>query len=100
VEDLRPNEGLLYILAGSKKPDFWMKDVIQHLDILFIDTYGNILEMVHAHPHRRDVITPPKQTLYAIELIGGRAKQLQLIKGAQLSREVLSSFKGALFAGY
>lgn len=100
VEELRPNEGLLYILASSKKPGFWMKDVVQHLDILFIDTHGHVLEMVQAHPHRRDVITPPKQTMYAIELIGGRAKQLKLMKGAQLSHEVLSGFKGALVAGY
>ena len=100
VEELRPNEGLLYILTDSNKPNFWMKDVVQHLDILFIDTHGHVLEMVQAQPHRRDVITPPKQTMYAIELSGGRAKQLKLIKGAQLSHEILSDFKGALFGGY
>ncbi len=100
VEELCPNEGLLYLLTGSKKPVFWMKDVVQHLDILFIDTHGNVLEMVQAQPHRRDVITPPTQTVYAIELIGGRAEQLKLTKGSQLSSEVLSGFKGALVAGY
>jgi len=100
VEELRPNEGLLYILTDSKKPNFWMKDVVQHLDILFIDTHGHVLEMVQAHPHRTDIITPPKKTMYAIELMGGRAKQLKLTKGTQLSHEMLSDFKGALVAGY
>jgi uncharacterized membrane protein (UPF0127 family) len=96
VEELRPNEGLLYILSDSKKPNFWMKDVAQRLDILFIDTNGHILEMVQALPLRRDVITPPKQTRYAIELIGGRAEQLKLTRGTQLSNEVITAFKGTL----
>jgi uncharacterized membrane protein (UPF0127 family) len=100
VEEVCPNEGLLYFLTEPKKPNFWMKDVFQHLDILFIDTHGQVLELVQAHPHRRDLITPPKKTMYVIELMGGRAKQLNLVKGAQLSHEALSGFKGALFAGY
>ncbi len=99
VEEILPNEGLLFIFSESEKPNFWMKDVVQHLDILFIDINGNILEMVQAHPHRRDIITPPKKTMYAIELMGGRAEQLKLMKGAQLSHEVLSGFKGVLVAG-
>ena len=100
VEELCPNEGLLYFLTEPKKPKFWMKDVFQHLDILFIDTHGHVLELVQAHPHRRDLITPPKKTMYVIELMGGRAEQLNLIKGAQLSHEILSEFKGALVSGH
>lgn len=100
VEELRPNEGLLYILTESKKPNFWMKDVVQHLDILFIDTHGHVLDMVHAYPHRRDLITPPPKTRYAIELMGGRAEQLKLTKDTQLSHEVLSGFKSAWVSGY
>jgi uncharacterized membrane protein (UPF0127 family) len=99
VENLHPNEGLLYILQEPKKPDFWMKDVFQHLDIVFIDTHGHILEMVQAHPHRTDPIVTPKDTMYAIELLGGRAQQLNLMKGSNLPLEIISELKGALFAG-
>lgn len=99
VENLYPNEGLLYILSDKKKPNFWMKDVIQHLDIVFIDDHGHVLETVHAHPHRSDVITPPTNTMYAIELLGGRAEQLNLVKGSKLLLNIISEPNGALFAG-
>lgn len=96
VETLRPNEGLLYILSGSKKPDFWMKDVVQPLDIVFIDINGQVLENVPAFPLRRDVITPPRNTMYAIELMGGQAANLQMTKGQNISKNTLSKLKGVL----
>lgn len=98
VENLHPNEGLLYILQEPKKPNFWMKDVFQHLDIVFIDPHGHVLEIVNAYPHHTDVITPPKETMYAIELLGGRANQLKLMKGHSLPHEIISELKGVLFA--
>lgn len=98
VENLYPNEGLLYILSDKKKPNFWMKDVIQHLDIVFIDDHGHVLETVHGPPHRSDVITPPTNTMYAIELLGGRAEQLNLVKGSKLLLNIISEPNGALFA--
>jgi uncharacterized membrane protein (UPF0127 family) len=98
VETLHPNEGLLYILQDSNKPNFWMKDVVQHLDIVFVDTNGLILEMVEAHPHRSDVITTPKETMYAIEVLGGRAKKLKFMKGSTLPLKVISDLEGAFFA--
>lgn len=94
VETLRPNEGLLYILPESKKPEFWMKDVIQPLDIVFIDMYGQVLDNVPAYPLREDVITPPINAMYAIEIMGGQALNFQLIKGKSISKEILSKFKG------
>lgn len=96
VETLRPNEGLLYILSGSKKPDFWMKDVIQPLDIVFIDINGHVLDNVPACPLREDVITPPRNTMYAIEVMGGQAANFHLIKGKTISEKTLSKLKGIL----
>lgn len=96
VETLSPNEGLLYILPESKKPEFWMKDVIQPLDIVFIDMNGQVLDNVPAYPLREDVITPPINAMYAIELMGGQAVNFQLIKGNTLSEKTLSKLKGIL----
>lgn len=100
VENLRPNEGLLYILSGSKKPDFWMKDVIQPLDIVFIDIHGYIIETVQAYPLKKDIITPPQNTMYAIELMRGRAEIFKLIKGKAVSEQTLADFKEVLVLGY
>lgn len=99
VENVRPNEGLLYVLSGSKKPDFWMKDVVQPLDIVFIDINGRVLDNVRAYPLREDAITPPKNTMYAIELMGGQAENLQLVKGKHISDQTLSHFKEVLVWG-
>jgi uncharacterized membrane protein (UPF0127 family) len=94
VETLCPNEGLLYILPESKKPGFWMKNVIQPLDIVFIDMNGQVLDNVLAYPLRKDVITPPINATYAIEIMGGQAANFQLIKGNILSEKTLSKLKG------
>lgn len=85
VEDIRPNEGLLYILADTKKPNFWMRDVIHHLDIVFVDEDGYIVDLVEAKPHRSDRIKAPSNAWYAIELPKGTAHQLQLSKGSKIA---------------
>lgn len=98
VENLHPGEGLLFVLPDSKKPNFWTQGVIQRLDIVFLDNRGHILEIVHAHPNRTDVITPPQNTTYAIELLGGRAEQLNFEKGAKIAQNILTEINGSSFA--
>lgn len=96
VEEIKPYEGLLYVLPDKVKPNFWMKDVVQHLDIIFLDADGYVIELIHAKPHRRDVITPPIDTLCAIELAGGSALQFKLRKGSKLPDHHFLAFNDAL----
>lgn len=93
VEAIHPNEGLLYLLDDIQKPAFWMKDVLQQLDLIFIDNQGHILELVQARPHNTEIIMPPENAKFAIELAGGIAKQLKLIKGSKLSSDILKNFQ-------
>jgi uncharacterized membrane protein (UPF0127 family) len=95
VEQIQPNEGLLYWLQDPRSTSFWMKDVLLQLDILFIDKEGRILELVSAEPHCTNTINPPVNAQYAIELAGGIAKELQLIKGTKLSTDIIAEFHGA-----
>lgn len=94
VESIKPNEGLLYLLEDDHQPGFWMKDVFQHLDLIFIDNQGHILELVQAKPHDVEVITPPANARFAIEVARGIAEQLNLIKGSKLPCEILKNFQG------
>jgi uncharacterized membrane protein (UPF0127 family) len=84
VEQLPSNEGLLYIFHGAKKPEFWMRDVLQHLDIVFVDDSGCIVDIVSAEPLKEHVISPPSATLYAVEFPKGIVDQLGLKKGLKL----------------
>jgi uncharacterized membrane protein (UPF0127 family) len=93
VEAIRPNEGLLYLLNDTEKPAFWMKDVLQQLDLIFIDNQGCVLELVQAKPHDTKVIIPPDNSMFAVELAGGVAMQIKLIKGSKLSPDVLKKLQ-------
>ncbi|MCP5322469.1 MAG: DUF192 domain-containing protein [Candidatus Paracaedibacteraceae bacterium] len=99
VEHIRPSEGLLYILGHEKKPNFWMKDVLQNLDIIFVDKDGCIVEMIQAKSHRKDVIVPPSETMYAIELLEGTASKLNLSKGGKIGADIFPDFEGMLLIG-
>lgn len=96
VEHIKPCEGLLYILSQEEKPSFWMKDVLQNLDIIFVDKNGFILRMVQAKSHHQDLIVPPSNTMYAIELLEGTASKLNLIKGGKIGANIFPDFDGVL----
>lgn len=83
VEQIPAHEGLLYVVAPfAKKPNFWMKDVLQPLDIIFVSASGRILEVIQAMPYQRIVIKSPKNAGFAIELPAGCARKLKLLKGS------------------
>lgn len=85
VEKIAPNEGLIYVVTPfAKKPSFWMKDVLQPLDIVFLSNAGHVLEVVKALPYQRKIIKSPKNTSFAIELPAGEAKRLKLCKGCKV----------------
>lgn len=96
VEYIKPCEGLLYILGHEKKPNFWMKDVLQNLDIIFVDKDGCIVEMVQAKSHHEELIVPPSDTMYAIELLEGTASKLNLSKGGKITSDIFPDFDGVL----
>lgn len=81
VEHINPHEGLLYLLHTSKQTAFWMKDVVHHLDIVFVDKEGRVVDVAEGKPHREDKIIPPTDARYVIKFPKGTANALNLIKG-------------------
>lgn len=47
---LPKNSGLLFIFPDEKNRDFWMKNVLIPLDVVFISSKGRVNEMTTLHP--------------------------------------------------
>ena len=44
-EEIKPDNGMLFIWKNSKKRNFWMKNTLLNLDLFFINRKGTIIEI-------------------------------------------------------
>jgi hypothetical protein len=44
-EEIKPDNGMLFIWKNSKKRNFWMKNTLLNLDLFFINMKGTIVEI-------------------------------------------------------
>ena len=51
-ERLPPNAGMLFVYKGDAQRFFWMKNTRIPLSLAFIDSKGEVLEIIHLQPHR------------------------------------------------
>ena len=51
-ERLAENAGMLFVFKGDARRFFWMKNTRIPLSLAFIDSKGEILEIIHLQPHR------------------------------------------------
>ncbi len=100
VEDIRPNEGLVFVLPKDGKTDFWMKNVLQKLDIVFIDELGVVVGLVEGSPNNKLHIVSPPTAVCAVELPRGLASKIHLQQGKKLSSELLETFQDAYHRYY
>lgn len=82
--------GMLFVFRDERSRQFWMKDCLIPLDVLFLDREGRIVS-IHTMPvpdeHERD--NPPSYpsrwpAQYAIEINAGRAGELRLEPGRKI----------------
>lgn len=83
---LPKNSGMIFIFPDEKIREFWMKDVLIPLDIIFINTNGRINEIVTIKPCIEDVETCPIYTSkeparFAIEVNVGFTAKNRIIEG-------------------
>lgn len=90
--EIAANEGMLFVFPGQEpyptELNFWMKDCLVPIDLLFLDPTGKIIVIHKMKPQPPD--TPDRELIsyssnapaqYAIELQGGRAAELGLQTG-------------------
>lgn len=80
------NFGMLFIFPDEKIREFWMKDTLIPLEIMFIDTKGRINEITAMKPCAADTETCPIYTSkaparFAIEVNAGLTERARIIEG-------------------
>ncbi len=83
-ESMPENHGMIFIFPDEQPRSFWMKNTLIPLDILFLNTQGDIVSIGFMEPHtgRADSGAPAR---YAIELNAGQAKQAGVAPGDRLT---------------
>jgi len=81
-ERLAPFQGMLFFGQEERLQHFWMKNTPLSLDIIFI---SNDLKIAHIHheakPLSTESISSQKPVTHVLEILGGRAKALEIEVG-------------------
>ncbi len=85
TKHLNENEGMLFIWGFEDKRYFWMKYTNVFLDIIFINSNFEIVDVFfNARPHDLKIITSKKKAKLVLELKAGVLKKLNLHRGDKL----------------
>lgn len=99
VRAVPPGQGMLFVFPdGEQTREFWMKDTITPLDMLFVDSNGTVTGVAANVPATKKG-TPDEKIArrrglaqYVIELGAGQAAALGLAAGSRLSIPPLRAF--------
>ncbi len=83
---LAKSYGMIFIFPDEKIRDFWMKDMLIPLEVMFIDTKGRINEIITMTPCPLDIKTCPtyiskSPARFAIEVNVGFSQKNKIIEG-------------------
>ena len=79
---LAPNKGMLFEFDTPKVSSIWMKNTAIPLDILFVQSSGRIIKIVHSHrPYTLQSVTSEAVVSGVVEIPGGRAQELGITVG-------------------
>jgi uncharacterized membrane protein (UPF0127 family) len=90
VTRLRPHAGMLFVFGQRGEWDFWMKNTLISLDMIWLESNGTVSTVAENVPASK-VTTPDDAVarrsgdgLYVIELAGGEAASDGIVKGTKL----------------
>ena len=89
-ENLEENKGMLFIFAKDENRYFWMKNTLIDLDMIFINSKGEIVNIAQKVPH--SYIAAPQEEIataigfgkYVLEVNSGFAQKHNLKTGDRL----------------
>lgn len=70
-DNIPRNSGMLFDFGKPTNMTFWGKNTLQPLDIAFLDSAGQILQIKNIKPMSRDSITSPRPLQHAVEVPHG-----------------------------
>ena len=90
-KSLKEDQGMLFVFPAEQIAQFWMKNTLIPLDMLFIDTAGNIIKIKrNAEPKSLEIISSGKLVMAVLEIAGGVSKKLNIQTG---DRVIHATFK-------
>jgi uncharacterized protein len=77
--------GMIFVFPSPNTAQFWMKNTMIPLDMLFADSNGKVLGIVaNAQPYSEALLGGFPGTLYVLEVNGGYAAKHHLVVGDRL----------------
>ena len=80
-EHLDKDKGMLFIYDIPIKSDFWMKNTLIPLDIIWINRNNKIIHIITAYPCKESscqIYTSDKEALYVLEINANLTKELNI----------------------
>jgi uncharacterized membrane protein (UPF0127 family) len=82
---LDDNAGMIFIFQGPSAAQFWMKNTVIPLDMLFADSDGKVLGIVaNAQPYSEALLGGFSGTVYVLEVNAGYAAKHHIVTGDRL----------------
>jgi uncharacterized membrane protein (UPF0127 family) len=86
-ENLNDDEGMLFVFEEEKEHDFWMKNMIISLDMIWIDSDGKVVHIEKQVPPCEEnciIYSSSIPAKYVLELNSGSAKRLSIENGIEI----------------
>jgi len=84
-EELAASAGMLFVYPAPQTAQYWMRNTLIPLDMLFVDAQGIVQHIHHqAIPLDETPIFGGDQVLAVLEINGGMAKKLGITEGSAL----------------
>ena len=94
---LARNEGMLFVFPEMTQRPFWMKHISIPLDILFIDSNGKIVDIVHhAEPGSEKPLVADNSFLATLEVNANTVSQMGIAKGDRVCHPLIASTANVL----
>lgn len=88
-ESMLKNHGMLFINKSPTEMTMWMKNTLIPLDMLFIGKHNIITHIHHnAQPHSLEYISSEGEVSAVLEINGGRAETLNIMKGSKVIYDI------------
>lgn len=82
VENLRPNDGMVFPFVPPRPASFWMKNTLIPLDMIFVRPDCSIAKIaVNTVPQSLDPVGTEETVAAVLEIAGGRSVELGINEG-------------------
>jgi len=82
-ESMEEGDGMLFIFEGSEFHNFWMKNTLIPLDMIWIDDQFKVVKIITAQPCTAEpcmIYNPQKLATYVLEINAGMAEKHGIVE--------------------